>query len=142
MEVFQIRNTIPFDSPEHHLKYRCFFDQFEKIKYLLGLIYLGEDGKGCIDGLFCGQHENTNHLFIQCFYIKKIWDWISTFNEFTFVCLSIDVWIFTFNGFIFPFYSVLLDASIFFKDKLLVELIRVVVLQTMWLEHSNYVVRT
>jgi hypothetical protein len=61
--------------------------------------------------VFCSHLETVDHLFINCSYIRLIWDWIASFNNFQFdyVCLD-DLW--------------LIDAVIPLKDRLLIELLR------------------
>ena len=55
-----------------------------------------------------------------------IWNWIATYNSFTFECNSLDdLW--------------LLDASIPLKDRLLVELLRGAILWNVWLERNRVI---
>ena len=55
-----------------------------------------------------------------------IWNWIATYNSFTFDCNSLDdLW--------------LLDASIPLKDRLLVELLRGAILWNVWLERNRVI---
>ena len=71
--------------------------------------------QGDLSCVFCDQIETIDHLFVNCSYIRAIWDWIAQYNNFSFegVCLD-DLWI--------------IDAVIPLKDKLLVELLRGAVL--------------
>lgn len=76
------------------------------------------------DCLFCGRPESTKHLFVDCSYIRQVWDWIFAYNGFTFTCSTIsDLW--------------LLDSTISFKNRLLVELLRGAVIWTVWLKHNQ-----
>ena len=80
--------------------------------------------QGDINCLFCGQPETVDHLFVTCSFIFAIWDWIASYNSFTYNCTNIDdLWI--------------LDAYIPLKDKKLLELIRGAVLWTVWIERNN-----
>jgi zinc-binding in reverse transcriptase len=72
---------------------------------LLKIGWQGDDS--CI---FCGLHETIDHLLVSCSFTRIFWDWIVSFNNFTFRGQSLeDLWI--------------MDCCIPLKDKLLVELI-------------------
>jgi hypothetical protein len=73
---------------------------------------------------FCDDFESTEHLFITCPFVNQIWIWIALHNNFVFQCHSIaDLW--------------LLDAAIPLKDKPIIELIRGVVLWSIWIERNR-----
>jgi zinc-binding in reverse transcriptase len=80
--------------------------------------------KGCITCLFCDKEENADHLFVQCPYVNSIWQWLTQYNNFIFVGMTLeDIW--------------LLDAVIPFKNMIVVEMIRSVVMWTIWLEKNR-----
>jgi zinc-binding in reverse transcriptase len=72
---------------------------------------------GCITCLFCEQDEIIEHLFVQCPYVNSIWQWLARYNNFVFTGTTLDdIW--------------MLDAFIPFKNKVVMEMIRGVV---MWI---------
>jgi hypothetical protein len=74
--------------------------------------------------MFCHEDESTDHLFVTCPYISSIWKWIATFNNFSFEGNTVeDLWD--------------LDCNIPLKNQYVVELIRGVVLWTVWLERNR-----
>jgi hypothetical protein len=43
--------------------------------------------------MFCGNDEDTDHLFVLCPMIARIWNWITQYNNFTFIGNTIaDLW--------------------------------------------------
>lgn len=43
--------------------------------------------------LFFGQYEIAQHLFVNCSYVRQIWEWIVLHNNFSFNCQSLnDLW--------------------------------------------------
>jgi hypothetical protein len=77
-----------------------------------------------IQAVFCGEHEDIHHLFVNCSTVQVIWNWIAKFNAFTFTgALLEDLWY--------------IDYCIPLKDRNLVGLIRSVVCWVVWLERNN-----
>lgn len=53
---------------------------------------------------FCSELESADHLFVICSYVKLIWNWIVSYNNFIFDGINLDdLW--------------LIDACIPLKDK-------------------------
>jgi hypothetical protein len=76
--------------------------------------------------IFYWRLKTIDHLFVQCSIAKVIWEWIITFNNFHFVCQTLDnLWI--------------IDCCMPLKDKLLVELIRNAVCWVLWLVRNKYI---
>lgn len=105
------------------LKIKVFLLILRKHKLLTIMNLAKRRWQGDTSCLFCGQPETTSHLFIQCSYVKQIWDWIAQFNGLSFNCQAVeDLW--------------LVDVSLPFKNRLLVEVIRGAVLWTILLERN------
>jgi zinc-binding in reverse transcriptase len=74
--------------------------------------------------MFCDGDESTDYLFVTCPYISSIWNWIATFNNFSFQgSVMEDLWE--------------IDYSIPLKNQYVVELIRGAVLWSVWLERNR-----
>ena len=103
------------------MKIKIFLWLVRRDKILTKLNLVAKGWQGDTTCVFCDQPESTDHLFTQCSFIRLIWIWIANHNNFTYNCHTLDeLW--------------LIDASIPLKDRLLVELLRGVVLWTIWLE--------
>jgi zinc-binding in reverse transcriptase len=76
--------------------------------------------------VFCDDEESTSHLFVTCPLVKQIWQWIAKYNKFLFEGNTLsDLW--------------LMNRCIPFKNKFVTELLRGVVLWTIWLERNKLV---
>jgi hypothetical protein len=106
------------------LKIKIFLWLVKQNKILTKANLMIRGWNGDLTCVFCNQVETVDHLFVQCSYIKAIWNWIATFNNFSFDCECLDdLW--------------LLDAVIPLKDRLLLELLRGAVLWSIWLERNR-----
>lgn len=74
--------------------------------------------------MFCDEVETTDHLFVQCPFIKTFWQWIALYNNFYFHGQTFqDFW--------------LIDAQVPLKDKYVIEIKRGAVLWIIWLERNK-----